>query len=153
MQIKLVPGFTHIVATSDWTIYNIATWNKLVWWVDSRWYRIVDISWSSIPIHRLVCLAYHWESLLTVNHKDWNKKNNHFTNLEWISLKDNNLHALETGLNRRRPIRVIRIGTDYTMEYNSVADCSRDLNINKSAISHCLNWLYKQWKWYRFEEL
>lgn len=153
MQIKLVPGFTHIVATSEGTIYNIITWNRLEWWIDTNGYRIVDISWSSIPVHRLVCMTYHWESLLTVNHKDWNKKNNHFTNLEWVSIKRNLEHALETWLNRRRPIRAMRIGTDYIVEYNSVTDCARDLNIDKSAITHCLQGKYKQWKGYRFEDL
>ena len=153
MQIKLVPGFSHIVATSEGTIYNVSTWNKLEWWINSDWYRVVDVSGNSIPVHRLVCLAFYWESLLTVNHKDWNKRNNHFTNLEWMSFRWNIQHSHDTWLVKLRPVRCLRIGTDYSKEYKSITDCSRDLNINKSAISHCLNGLYKQWRGYRFEDL
>lgn len=153
MQIKIVPWYSHIVATSDGTIYNISTWNKLEWWINQDWYRVVDVSGQSIPVHRLVCLAYYWESFLTVNHKDWNKRNNHFTNLEWISARDNIQHSIETWLSKLRPIRCLRIGTDYSKDYKSISACARDLRIDKSAISHCLQGLYKQWKWYKFEDL
>lgn len=153
MQIKSHPTYPHIVATSDGTIYNTITWNKLNWWYDTHWYRVVDISWRTIPVHRLVCETYHWLSLLTVNHKDWNKRNNHFTNLEWLSLRENNNHALVTWLNKCRPIRALRIGTNHIIEFSSIADATRELKIDKSAIIHCLNWRYKQWKWWRFEDL
>lgn len=51
-------------------------------------------------IHRLVAIAYlenpnHYEQ---VNHKDGNKQNNHYTNLEWVSNIDNQRHAWQTGL-------------------------------------------------------
>lgn len=53
-------------------------------------------------VHRLV--AIHFLDLpenyqeLTVNHKDGNKTNNHPSNLEWVTQKDNNKHAYRTGL-------------------------------------------------------
>jgi len=55
-------------------------------------------------VHRLVATAYipNPDNLPTVNHKDGDKTNNHVTNLEWMSYKDNNQHAIDTGLSRKR---------------------------------------------------
>lgn len=52
-------------------------------------------------IHRLVAEAFvlGWFDGAQVNHKDGNKDNNRAENLEWVSLADNNRHAVRTGLN------------------------------------------------------
>lgn len=51
-------------------------------------------------IHRLVAQAYleNPSNLPQVNHKDGNKDNNHYTNLEWCTALHNNLHAIDCGL-------------------------------------------------------
>jgi hypothetical protein len=47
-------------------------------------------------VHRLVAAAFLGEqSDLTVNHKDGNKLNNHISNLEWLTLEDNQKHYNE----------------------------------------------------------
>lgn len=51
-------------------------------------------------IHRLVMLAFSSDKERdTVNHIDGNKLNNHISNLEWATFKENNNHAYLTGLN------------------------------------------------------
>jgi hypothetical protein len=54
----------------------------------------------TFAVHRLVAEAFIPNNDLRecVNHKDGNKLNNHFTNLEWVTTSENHLHAYETGL-------------------------------------------------------
>lgn len=55
---------------------------------------------SYIGIHRLVAEAFIPNPLnkFTVNHIDGNKHNNNVNNLEWLSQKENNRHAIKIGL-------------------------------------------------------
>lgn len=57
-----------------------------------------------VPVHRLVAEAWVTnhdpETKTLVNHKNGDKLNNHYLNLEWSSPRDNALHALATGLSK-----------------------------------------------------
>lgn len=48
-----------------------------------------------INIHRLVAIHFceGFKEGLVVNHKDGNTLNNHYSNLEWVTQKQNNDHA------------------------------------------------------------
>lgn len=59
----------------------------------SRHYRGI----GNIKIHRMVCEVFHGpatDEKPYVLHKDGNSENNHFTNLEWGTQKDNLNHPL-----------------------------------------------------------
>lgn len=55
---------------------------------------------SYLYIHRLVAthFVFNEYSKPCVNHLDRDKKNNIWTNLAWVTLKENSEHACETGL-------------------------------------------------------
>jgi hypothetical protein len=55
---------------------------------------------KNVYVHRLV--AQHFldsvDGKNEVNHKDGNKKNNHYSNLEWVTPSENQNHSVEIGL-------------------------------------------------------
>lgn len=53
-------------------------------------------------VHRLVagCFVENILNKEQVNHKDGNKRNNHYSNLEWTTRSENNIHAFKLGLHK-----------------------------------------------------
>lgn len=106
-----------------------------------------------IQIHRLVCGAFHPnpENKPCVNHIDGNPKNNHYTNLEWVTYSENALHAFHIIKTRTAPFRgvfgknhfgskiVIQLNKDYSFvnEWDSVADIDR--HFGKTGVSGAMN--------------
>ena len=56
---------------------------------------------KTFSVHSLVANAFlpkpKSDETLEINHKDTNRKNNHFTNLEWITHKDNVAYSVSLG--------------------------------------------------------
>lgn len=76
--------------------------------VNPHGYHQVDL-WKdgkskTFRVHTLVAQAYIGDRPkgYVVNHKDGNKLNNHWTNLEYVTSRENTLHAHRTGLAKGR---------------------------------------------------
>ena len=106
-------------------------------------------------IHRLV--AYHfvdgYNKSLIVNHKDGNKANNRFDNLEWVTRSENDLHAFRLGLRKahkctfRNEIEQYDIKTGEVVQvYKNAQDCCERFGVTRGVIYNTCNGKQKSCK-------
>ena len=99
-QINNHPNYA---VTDDGRVFNIITGNELKQHPNRKGYMMVKLdNEKGMQVHRLVAFAFVRNTDLLsysqVNHKDGNKSNNRFRNLEWTDNSENQLHAHRTGL-------------------------------------------------------
>lgn len=119
-------------------------------------------------VHRLV--AYHfcddYEENLIVNHKDGNKKNNHASNLEWVTRSENDLHAFKNNLRQitgsaikqkeksKRKVILTDINTNEKIIFNNYIECANYFILSKEYVKQCCRGMYLLKRKYmaRYEE-
>ena len=111
-------------------------------------------------IHRAMAFAFLGDppnENMTVNHKDGNKLNNHYTNLEWMTHRDNLKHwinsdrAIDDG--KIHPIEVKTIDGDFIGVFRAKQDAAKVLGLHKPTITACIKGKYKQSGGYTFREI
>lgn len=111
-------------------------------------------------VHRLVAQTFipNHENKPCVNHIDGNKLNNNVNNLEWCTYRENNLHALRTGLNpilkgkdnpmygrhgknhnHSIPVSQYDRNGEHIKDWVNMREAELSLNITRGKISACCN--------------
>lgn len=136
--------------------------------VDNKGYHRIRVTLNqkkvSYKVHREVAKAFinNPSNLPQVNHIDGNKNNNSADNLEWISNKDNAIHAIANGLwetvvlgakaeNEKRKKAIIGYNgaEEYTKRFESVSDAERYIgsrhitDVLKGKRSHAKGWTFR----------
>lgn len=128
--------------TNNGGLYEKYRINKLKGSIDRDGYRTYKISLDGrrkhLKAHRLMLNAWKGVSNLCVNHIDGNKLNNHLENIEWVTVKENNIHAIKNGLRSGVVTRRCGLYRIHTAEWMTIYVLNKHFNysITKLAKSY-----------------
>ena len=144
---KIIEGYNNkYIITKSGKVYNNITGFEMKQ-KDSYGYKVVALrrftnnksEQKLYKVHRLVAEAFisnpnHYP---VVNHIDGNKSNNNVENLEWCTIKENSIHAINhqlksTIINSTNGQCIIDLIEQFDYNY---ADVSKLLNINRNTIA------------------
>lgn len=141
----VINGFDNYAVSNYGNLKNIKTNRVLKLFKNKDGYITYVIKQNGIrtnfKIHRLVAIYFidNINNKPYVNHLDGDKANNHYSNLEWCTAKENDTHARENGLkNQNKPIIAKNLVTGEEFVFYSIRECGRILGINVGSIHRVL---------------
>ena len=149
---KPIPGFESCGFISSLGRVRSAAGKDRKTSVSHRGYERVGLHGGKVTVfvHRLVALAFcdgHSDEL-SVNHKDGNKLNNCFDNLEWVTHSENIKHAFRTGLKTANKTNMIIPDEVFAQLVGRIKSGERqsaiaaEFNVSRAAVCKRL----KEWK-------
>ena len=103
--VKLIPGYQDYFITEDGEVWSDVSnkWLSINIGKMGKGYKRTALNLDKWLIHRLVGLAWvdNPDNKKTINHIDGNTFNNHYTNLEWCTQKENVQHSWVIGTSVR----------------------------------------------------
>lgn len=141
---KQVQGFENYLVSNHGRILNLDTGRILKPCTNTNGYHYVVLSKEgkakNFLVHRLVAQAFipNIENKPQVNHIDENKKNNHLSNLEWATVKENANHGTRNErLSKAISKKVLVLDIDYNQvgEFESLTKACTTLKVDRSDAS------------------
>lgn len=147
---KDIPGYEGLYRVNQWgDIYSLYTNKKLKWSIHKDGYKIYNLHINGkrylMTAHRAVALAFipNPNNLPIINHKDEDKQNCYVDNLEWCTIKYNNIYSNNGKRSGEKTAKKVycynKDGTLYKI-YLSLKEAAKDLNISDTNISTIAQW-------------
>lgn len=141
-------GFEHFIVYEDGRVYNEKTKNFIIGDINNCGYQRVRCTANGKSIrffrHRIVAELFidNENNLPVVNHLDGNKNNNHYSNLEWCTSQENEIHKQLFLYPKKTNKKFIMTDTDGNeVTYNSQSEfISEYPEISQSSLSR---WIIK----------
>lgn len=148
-----IPFYTSYGISEKGEVFSIKT-NKILAWTRTKPSKIKNITGgyfvsaaekdtgarASVSRHRLLGFTFLKYKInpakLVINHRNGIPGDDDLSNLEWVTRKENNIHAINSGLMPNSVVKLLvkNLLTGEIQKYNSIADCSRALNIGHSKL-------------------
>ncbi|ALM64610.1 HNH endonuclease [Lactococcus phage 936 group phage PhiE1127] len=156
-----IEGFNNYEVSNLGKIRNIKSGRTLKPYLDNNGYLMHCLSENNkrknLLLHRVLAIAFidNPEEKPCVNHIDENKLNNDLSNLEWCSVRENNVHGTRMKrIAEKRFKKVIQLDLNDNVlnVFESIKQAGQETGVFATSISACCNGRIKSsggFKWKR----